>query len=92
MWSVVILITLFLGLRYEEKDDISPPNHTLTRQTYLYGYLLACNSVWAAIPNDGKPEFFQKNRSLLWFPKYKYQLIVATLLIGFALAVSVKEK
>lgn len=83
LWVTVILIVIFLGLHSER---VGQTKTVLS----LYGYRIATD-----FPSDLRllPAYLKRGiGSFAYLGKWKYPLIVATLLIGFALFMTVREK
>ena len=97
LWVTVILIVIFLGLEtgYSYKKECS----TLT----FYGFSIGSNKpFWGELEWNKKAKddnkllykiMYGRNiANAVYLGNYKYQLIVATLLIGLALFMTVKRK
>ena len=95
LWVTVLIIVTFVGLdRIDEKHERRTAA-IQSSQLVLYGYELGFFSLTAHNITQPKIDITQKKRGLyhlIPLGDYKYQLIVATLLIGLALFMTVREK
>ena len=85
LWVVVILVVVFLGLGIKTAyvTNVTTGGKIYYEILTLYGQKITSDGPWKA---------YGTTNDLIKLSNYKYQLIVATLLIGLALFMTIKEK